>query len=370
VAGPLAPPNDEHAYAGPPGAGPGGAGLAEGPSPLADGEPSPLATWHGEAVSLGEVLEALDELRGVHRRTASRTSVLNLTVVADDVAGATRAATTARSLNSAHPGRTVVISCSPSRPPRIEADVALFESVKDDEQVWWEEIRLRLGGPVCGQVSSLVEPLALPDLPRVAWFVDDVPLPADELVGRSQVVVVDSDSAAAAGRSSPDALFARSLDLAARPGLVDLAWIRTGPWREVCARLFDSAHLARFLRGVESVRTEGPPVPSGLLAGWLADRLELDHSQLSRAGGGPPRLEIAASDGGARGIFTVSPRSRQLEALALVEGDRRARATVALPADPVAWSVSEALGRLHTDELYLSAAVRCLRAGLPGAPRA
>jgi hypothetical protein len=66
--------------------------------------------------------------------------------------------------------------------------------------------------------------------------------------------------------------------------VVDLAWLRSTPWRERIAATFDPAKMRPELSGLSSLEIRHHPdstVAAMLLVGWLASRLgwELDRSE-------------------------------------------------------------------------------------------
>jgi glucose-6-phosphate dehydrogenase assembly protein OpcA len=69
---------------------------------------------------------------------------------------------------------------------------------------------------------------------------------------------------------------------------VDLAWLRSTPWRERVAAAFDSQAMRAELEKVETVAVRHHPdstVAAMLLVGWLASRLGWNVSPLSANGG-------------------------------------------------------------------------------------
>jgi len=98
------------------------------------------------------------------------------------------------------------------------------------------------------------------------------------LLGLSQTVLYDGvDEPVAA-----DALN-RASTLAQDAHVVDLAWLRSTPWRERIAATFDPAPLRRQLTMMSSVTVRHHPesaVVGLLLLGWLASRLGWECSPL------------------------------------------------------------------------------------------
>jgi glucose-6-phosphate dehydrogenase assembly protein OpcA len=74
-----------------------------------------------------------------------------------------------------------------------------------------------------------------------------------------------------------------------RAYVVDLAWLRSTPWRERVAATFDPARLRRELGAISSVTVRHRPdsVVTGLLfCGWLASRLGWEPGNVMTHDGG------------------------------------------------------------------------------------
>ena len=77
----------------------------------------------------------------------------------------------------------------------------------------------------------------------------------------------------------------RACALSREAYVVDLAWLRSTPWRERIAATFDPPALRPELRAIESLTVRHHPdstVAAMLLIGWLASRLGWETSPLSR----------------------------------------------------------------------------------------
>src|SRR5439155_549401 len=57
-------------------------------------------------------------------------------------------------------------------------------------------------------------------------------------------------------------------------GLADLGWVRTNPWREAIAALFDGPRQRKALDHLVGLEVTGLPNQAALLAGWLRSRLD------------------------------------------------------------------------------------------------
>jgi glucose-6-phosphate dehydrogenase assembly protein OpcA len=308
-----------------------------------------LCSWQGEGVRIGDVLDALERLRRGQQRTATRTSVVNLVVIATDDEEEARACDATRRLENRHPGRTITLRCTDGEgAARIDADVVLEGAAAEGVDVWWEEVRLRVAGGPGRHLDSLVEPLLLPDLPVALWCTGRLPAPEDPLLRTADTVLVDS-------KEAPEAnAFALIDELAHRHPVVDLSWMRLRPWRRLLASLFDGAAYQPFVRGVTEASVAGKPGPRRLLAGWLVARLGLAPSVVSLHDDRHVQLELAAEAGGRRAAFEVTRREgeRIVRAAARVAGGPGHADVVSLPDQSPAWSLGEALTHLDRDKVY------------------
>jgi glucose-6-phosphate dehydrogenase assembly protein OpcA len=329
-------------------------------------QPAPMASWSGQGVGIGQVDDALLELRRGEERAATRVSTINLVVVAEDSADVQRAWTVVRRLGGRSPGRTVLLIPDCDGDPNIDADVRLYQSTVDARPVWWEEIQISVTGPVCKHLDSLVEPLTLGDLPVTVWFASKIPDPAAPLVGAADVVVVESPTGAGpAGRPDEEPLaggpdgtvvgaFSQLLDLSQRRPLIDLSWLRLTPWRRLLASLFDVANFRPFAARIDRAEVAARPGSALLLAGWLADRLELPHSAITRRSASDAAIELAASHHRGGGRFRIEGGEGEdvVTAVAEIEGGARHRDAVQLPADPLTATLAEALTCVGHDRIY------------------
>jgi glucose-6-phosphate dehydrogenase assembly protein OpcA len=304
-------------------------------------------------------------LRGGEERAATRISTINLVVVATDDAGADRAARAMRRLGRQNPGRTVIVVPRPGTDLSIDADIHLHTATVDSRAVWWEEVRIVVGGPVCGHLDSLVEPLTLGEMPVTLWYVSSIPDPAEPLVGTAGTVVVESPggqvgegtSQASSGVEGNHGVLASLVDLAQRRPVVDLTWLRLNPWRQMLAHLFDVRAYRPFVHAVQSAEVAGPAGSALLLAGWLADRLGLDASSVVRRSAADSAALVTALHEGSTGRFRVEGEGggRRVRARAEVDRGRGRESTVAIEGDPTVAALGEALTRHSHDRIYESA---------------
>jgi hypothetical protein len=98
------------------------------------------------------------------------------------------------------------------------------------------------------------------------------------------VILVDS-----VNEFDAHAAVTRARELAAEAYVVDLAWLRSTPWRERVAATFDPAHLRPDLRTISAVTIRHHPDSTAaalLLIGWLSSRLDWQPSKLIARNGG------------------------------------------------------------------------------------
>jgi glucose-6-phosphate dehydrogenase assembly protein OpcA len=223
--------------------------------------------------------------------------------------------------------------------------------------LWFEDVTLRVRGRVIAHLDSLIEPLTLPDLPMVVWFVDGLPRPGDSLLSASDVLLVDA-------RDFGDVdCFAQLLELVPHVPIVDLSWVRLRPWREMLTGLFDGPAFKPFAQLVRHAEVAGKTGPRHLLGGWLLDRLALAPGELHLEADDHVlmRLRAVGPDGRAA-TFEVGRTGdeRVVRAHAEVEGGPSSTAIVRLPEATPAWGLAAALSALHADPIYERALGRAL----------
>ncbi|HZQ26338.1 MAG TPA: glucose-6-phosphate dehydrogenase assembly protein OpcA [Acidimicrobiales bacterium] len=329
-----------------------------------------LGSWRGESVKMGDVLDAMEGLRRGEQRTATRTSVLSLVIVASDAADARRAAEAVRGLGGRHPARCVLVvtedSGSEAEPRLCDAEVELVSAQVDGRIVWWEEVTLTVTGAIAQHLDSLIEPLTLPDLPVVVWCAGVMPAPSDPLLRSADTVLVDSKQV-----GDVDA-FPAIVELSRRHTVVDLSWARLEPWRELLAGLFEGRHFRPFVAGVHHVSVAGKEGPRHLLAGWLASRLKLSRNVFHLEDARHVSLLLRASGPGGEpnAEFAVERREgeRIVRAWASVEGGPSHRDVLPLPDDSLPWSLADALTHLVYDRTYQQALGGALTFVVPPAP--
>src|SRR4051812_26471734 len=146
-----------------------------------------------------------------------------------------------------------------------------------------ERVEILIGDRHLSKLDAIVDPLIVTDITTMVWSPHDHPEAVDALRRLAQIVLIDS-------QDQPDvqAALARADDLSDDTYVVDLAWLRSTPWRERVAAAFDSPQRRPELRAISGVTVrhrEDSLASSLLFCGWLASRLGWDPGPLSQARG-------------------------------------------------------------------------------------
>ncbi|HYA45198.1 MAG TPA: glucose-6-phosphate dehydrogenase assembly protein OpcA, partial [Acidimicrobiales bacterium] len=168
----------------------------------------PIECWAQSDTGLGQVLSALSELRrrASGHGASTRTAVMTLVVVGGNGADVDSCVSSVRALGSQHPCRAIVLRPDPDSIPTLDAEACLWRArppASDDTDeleggaghaVFFEELRIHVGGQAASHLASIVGPFALADLPLVLWFPGTLPAPADPLLALASAVLVDTRS--------------------------------------------------------------------------------------------------------------------------------------------------------------------------------
>lgn len=233
------------------------------------------SVWAGQDVTPAEVEVALrDLLKERHARSEAYVParVLNLVVIAD---GEWRGEIQNRldHVGRYHASRTI-LCCVEAGRQSIDARATIegeCASKPTDISVLHEQAVLDIGPRHLRHLETIVDPLVVTDLPTLVWSPHGHPEAVDALLAIAQVVLIDS-----VNEPDPAAAIARARELIQRAYVVDLAWLRSTPWRERVASTFDPMQWREELRLISSVTVKHrvDSRSAGLLfLGWLATRL-------------------------------------------------------------------------------------------------
>ena len=179
-----------------------------------------------------------------------------------------------------HPSRTVLIAVEPGR-REIDAVASMGGEAagKPGEiHVGEERVEVMIGDEHLQRLETIVDPLVVSDLVTLVWSPHGFDEAVESIIGLAQVVMVDSVQAA-----DPRAAITRAQRLLERAYVVDLAWLRSAPWRERIAATFDPPAWRSALHEITAVTVSHHPesgVSGALLLGWLASRLGWEPSAM------------------------------------------------------------------------------------------
>jgi glucose-6-phosphate dehydrogenase assembly protein OpcA len=249
------------------------------------------AVWHGDAVSIGAVVEALDAARKKFAREElddaeqphPRSCVMTLVAVTVDETEERRAQRACRMLAGHHPAQAIVIlNQAGQRGEHIEASITTeVQRPQSASATQCELVTLHVRGAAGDHLAALVDPLLVSGVPTYLWWVGTPPFGQPELVDALRIcdaLVVDS-----ARFEAPYHSFLDLSDLVAggrRPmGVADFQWTRLGPWREAIAQFFAPPDRRAFMNGISEVGIDyagegrGNRIAAALLTAWMASAL-------------------------------------------------------------------------------------------------
>lgn len=225
----------------------------------------------------------------------TRVRTLNLVAFVADDETAARVEAVLAALPARHPGRAIVLRVVEGQQEEILACISARCRLDRGQgrQVCSEEIYVSARTDAVDRLPAAALPLLVTDLPVFLWWACEPAL--DDGLFRSLVhmadrLIIDSQALSAPGTGIP--LLANRLRERAMEAIVgDLAWGRTGPWREVVAQFFDSPETLPYLQQLDRVTigyAAGHPAPvlPLLVAGWLASRLGWRLAAGARAASG------------------------------------------------------------------------------------
>jgi glucose-6-phosphate dehydrogenase assembly protein OpcA len=183
-----------------------------------------------------------------------------------------------------HASRTIVFSYEPGRESLDARAVVSSELAASEGELGLlrETLVVEIGEHHLDDLVTIADPLVVSDITTLLWSPHGHGETADPLLGLAQVVLVDSRE-----ESSFEDAIARSCALSKQAYVVDLAWLRSIPWRERIAAAFDPPAMRDELDRIETVSVRHHPsstVAAMLLVGWLGSRLGWTALPLKRSG--------------------------------------------------------------------------------------
>jgi glucose-6-phosphate dehydrogenase assembly protein OpcA len=146
-----------------------------------------------------------------------------------------------------------------------------------------ERVEVTVGPQHLKTLDRVVDPLLVSDLATMVWAPHGHTEAVDALRRLAQIILVDT-------QDEPDVKdsLTRAADLAEAAYVVDLAWLRSTPWRERIAATFDPPQYRSLLANVSGVTVrhrEDSQASALLFCGWLSSRLGWKPGRLSSARG-------------------------------------------------------------------------------------
>lgn len=239
--------------------------------------------WSAEDTTPAEIEAALRELLMAHQadgHTDAPARVLNLVMVVDrEWRGEIE--NRLEKVGRYHASRTVMCTVEAGR-RTIDARATILsddDGAGDHPLPLREHVVVTVGERHLPRLDRIVDPLVVTDLPTVLWAPHGHGEGVDALMRLTQVVLLDSVA-------EPDVEegLGRARELADRAYIVDLAWLRSTPWRERVAGAFDPPRLREQLDGISSLTIRHHPESAAaalLFCGWLASRLGWRTSALT-----------------------------------------------------------------------------------------
>jgi glucose-6-phosphate dehydrogenase assembly protein OpcA len=195
--------------------------------------------------------------------------------------------------------------------------------------VMHEQVEIDMGPEHLEALQTIADPVLVSEIPTIAWSPHGHDEAVRALLPLIDVMLIDSDDSGEAA-----AAFERAQRLREHAYIVDLAWLRTTPWRERLAAGFDLPQRMAGLREVSEleVRHQDRSNASALLlAGWMASRLgwaetplRLERESLegvAQRGDGEVTLAVRAMHQEAPGLVGVTVSCAQGTSLSLQRGD-------------------------------------------------
>jgi Glucose-6-phosphate dehydrogenase subunit len=244
------------------------------------------SVWSAQDTTPAAVEAALrDMLKERHREYEGfvPARALNLVCVVDK-AWSGEIANRLRRVGRYHASRTIVCSVDPGRTSIDARAIVASDPAPVDGLVTLlrETVVLEIGPHHLEALDSIVDPLVVSDVPTLLWTPHGHFDEARSVLPLVQTVLLDSVDEPEL-RTALD----RARDILRTAHVVDLAWLRSTPWRERVAATFDPPRVRRDLQAISAVTVRHhirSVSVALLLVGWLASRLGWRVSPLVRHG--------------------------------------------------------------------------------------
>lgn len=245
------------------------------------------AVWSAQGTTPDAIEAALREL--LKQRHAENTGwvparVLNLVAFVDRQYSG-EIANRLRGVGRYHASRTIVLAYDPAQ-ERLDARATVScegDPTPGELALLRETVVVGIGERHLDDLPTIVDPLVVSDMPTLLWSPHGHPEAVDALLGLAQAVLLDSID-----EPVWRAAVTRAEELSRRAYVVDLAWLRSIPWRERIASTFQAQRMRPQLERISSLSVRHHPdstVAALLLASWLSSRLGWQTSALASKDG-------------------------------------------------------------------------------------
>jgi glucose-6-phosphate dehydrogenase assembly protein OpcA len=272
--------------------------------------------WSERDTNPDKIEAALRELlreRHAENESLAPARVLNLIVVVDrDWKG--EIANRLERVGRYNASRTILCAVEEGRRSLDATAVMTFEEPQSGLGVMHEHVEIDMGPEHLRRLDTIVDPILVSELATVLWSPHGHDEAIEVLADMTDVLLLDSDDTL-----DPLAGLRRAAETLESAYVVDLAWLRTTPWRERLAASFDPPDRRSFLSGFDRLAVRHRPSSAAsalLLAGWLSSRLHWEPAALQSAGeglrgsarrnGSEVRLELDAADQDVPGLAGVT----------------------------------------------------------------
>jgi glucose-6-phosphate dehydrogenase assembly protein OpcA len=243
--------------------------------------------WSARDTTPSAIETALRELLGKRYqedRTFVPARVMNLVVIVDRSFRGEVENRLAR-VGRYHPSRLVIAAVDEGRSQLdAVATVAADDAVHKPGHiaVGRERVEVEIGPQHVDSLDTIVDPLLVPDLTTMVWAPHGHHEAVEAVRRLANIVLVDSQDEPEVAEA-----FERAADLTRSAYVVDLAWLRSTPWRERVAAAFDPPGMRGALTSIVQVevRHRRDSTAAGVLfCGWLSSRLGWRPEALARKG--------------------------------------------------------------------------------------
>lgn len=248
------------------------------------------AVWSEQRTTPEAIDQALREL--VHERHTedgglAPARALNMVVFVDRSYSG-EIANRLRGVGRYHASRLILLAYEPRRE---QLDARVTVAAEDDPRpgelaLLHETVVVELGARHMDDLTSIIDPLVVTDLPTLLWSPHGHPEAIEALAPLGQSVLLDS---------ADEPVWREALDhactLTETLYVIDLAWLRSAPWRERVAAAFSRPGRKSEIETIAQVTVRHHPeytVTAMLLVGWLASRLRWQVGPLVSHAGATP----------------------------------------------------------------------------------